>query len=150
MLISRTFLIWFAIFKEICDKNYTSPFSDFMKGDIAVSVINPSFPPYKEDYGLLASLRNIRILKFALSHFNKIYEVCDAFLKEEDKEVSQTFLLALWAVTVGIAIEYKNNRLSFKDRDQFSSYVDISEIDWQFDEGSNEKDAEGLFGGEIV
>lgn len=137
-----------AIFKEICDKNYTSPFSGFMKGDIAVSVINPSFPPYKEDYGLLASLRNIRILKFALSHFNKIYEVCDAFLKEEDKEVSQTFLLALWAVTVGIAIEYKNNRLSFKDRDQFSSYVDISEIDWQFDEGSNEKDAEDLFADE--
>lgn len=142
-----------AIFKEICDKDYTSPFSDFMKGDIAVSIINPSFTSYKEDNGLLASLRNIRILKFALSHFNKIYEACEGFLKGEDGTVAQSFMTALWAETVGIAIEYKNNRLSFKDRDQFSSYFDVSDIDWQFDEGGMKKDSEGLFtedeGGDI-
>lgn len=96
-----------SIFKELCGKGYSSPFTAFMTAQKAVEVIDPSYPSYKEDKGLLVELHNIRILKFALAHFSKIYEVCNAFLKDENKDTADSFLLSLWACTVGVAIEYK-------------------------------------------
>ena len=96
-----------SIFKELCGKGYSSPFTAFMTAQKAVEVIDPSYPSYKEDKGLQVELHNIRILKFALAHFSKIYEVCNAFLKDENKDTADSFLLSLWACTVGVAIEYK-------------------------------------------
>jgi len=132
-----------AIFKELCEKDYQSPFSEFMTAQKPVEVIDPNYPSYKEDKGLRVDLQNIRILKFALAHFCKIYEACDGFLNNENKDLAENFLLSLWACTVGIAIEYKKDRLTYKDRLQFSQYVELSTIDWEFDD-SNQK-AEGLF-----
>ena len=96
-----------SIFKELCEKDYSSPFTKFMTAQKAVEVIDPSYPSYKEDKGLQVELHNIRILKFVLAHFSKIYEVCNAFLKDENKDTADSFLLSLWACTVGVAIEYK-------------------------------------------
>lgn len=132
-----------SIFKELCGKGYSSPFTAFMKAQKAVEVIDPSYPSYKEDKGLLVELHNIRILKFALAHFSKIYEVCNAFLKDENKDTADSFLLSLWACTVGVAIEYKKDRLTYKDRLQFAQYVELSSIDWEF--GDDDRKADGLF-----
>lgn len=132
-----------SIFKEICDKDYKAPFSDFMKGPAVASVIDPGFPSYKEDKDSQTNLRNIRIVKFALSHFHKLYNVCDDFLKDEDDVTKEQFLYSLWACIVGLSVEYKRNRLTYKDKEQFVSYVDLSSIDWQLDDGS--KDEEELF-----
>ena len=124
-----------TIFKEICKKNdYDTSFTEFMATPKSVEVIDPGFPSYKEHEGLRVELRNIRILKFALSHFNKIYIACDDFLKNENKNLADNFLLSLWACTVGIAIEYKKDRLNYKDRTQFSQYVELSTIDFGFDD----------------
>lgn len=128
-----------AIFKEICRKNYTSPFTEFMTAPKSVEVIDPEFPSYKEYENLRVDLRNIRILKFALSHFNKIYVACGGFLKTEDKNLADSFLLSLWACTIGIAIEYKKDRLTYKDRTQFSQYVELSTIDLGFDDGDKKE-----------
>lgn len=98
------------------------------------------FPSYKEDKGLRVELHNIRILKFALAHFCKIYEVCNVFLKNENKDLADRFLLSLWASTVGVSIEYKKDRLTYKDRSQFSQYVELSAIDWEFDDGGRKAD----------
>ena len=127
-----------SIFKELCEKDYSSPFTKFMTAQKAVEVIDPSYPSYKEDKGLQVELQNIRILKFALAHFNKIYEVCDAFLKNEDKDCASNFLLSLWACTVGVAIEYKKDRLTYKDRLQFAQYIELPSIAWGIDDGSQE------------
>ena len=132
-----------SIFKELCEKDNSSPFTKFMTAQKSVEVIDPSYPSYKEDKGLQEELHNIRILKFALAHFNKIYEVCDAFLKNEDEDCASNFLLSLWACTVGVAIEYKKDRLTYKDRLQFAQYVGISLIDFDFDVGA--QNAERLF-----
>ena len=132
-----------SIFKELCGKGYSSPFTAFMTAQKAVEVIDPSYPSYKEDKGLLVELHNIRILKFALAHFSKIYEVCNAFLKDENKDTADSFLLSLWACTVGVAIEYKKDRLTYKDRLQFAQYVELSSIDWEF--GDDDWKADGLF-----
>ena len=129
-----------AIFNELCGKNYHSPFIEFMTAQKAVEVIDPSYPSYKEDKGLLVELHNIRILKFALAHFSKIYEVCDAFLKNENEDDADSFLLSLWACTVGVAFEYKKDRLTYKDRLQFAQYVELSSIDWEFDDGGQKAD----------
>lgn len=122
-----------TIFKEIC-KKYDTPFTEFMTTPKSVEVIDPGFPSYKKHEGLRVELRNIRILKFALSHFNKIYVACDDFLKNENKDLADNFLLSLWACTIGIAIEYKKDRLNYKDRTQFSQYVELSTIDFGFDD----------------
>ena len=127
-----------SIFKELCGKNCISPFTEFMTAQKAVKVIDPCFPSYKEDKGLRVELHNIRILKFALAHFCKIYEVCNVFLKNENKDLADRFLLSLWASTVGVSIEYKKDRLTYKDRSQFSQYVELSAIDWEFDDGAFE------------
>ena len=132
-----------SIFKELCEKDYSSPFTKFMTAQKAVEVIDPSYPSYKEDKGLQVELHNIRILKFALAHFSKIYEVCNAFLKDENKDTADSFLLSLWACTVGVAIEYKKDRLTYKDRLQFAQYVELSSIDWEF--GDDDRKADGLF-----
>ena len=132
-----------AIYKEICDKDYRNPFSEFMKEPAAVSVIDPNYPTYKDDEDLLTNLRNIRIVKFALSHFHRIYETCEDFLQSEERTTVGQFLLSLWASTVGLSVEYKRNRLTYKDREQFTDYVNLSAIDWHLDDGSNE--AEDLF-----
>ena len=125
-----------SIFKELCEKDYSSPFTEFMTAQKAVEVIDPSYPSYKEDKSLQVELHNIRILKFSLAHFNKIYEVCDDFLKNENKDIADSFLLSLWACTLGIAIEYKKDRLTYKDRLQFAQYVEFSSIDFGFDVGA--------------
>ena len=126
-----------AIFKEICKKIYSgTPFAEFMTTPKSVEVIDPVFPSYKEHEDLCVELRNIRILKFALSHFNKIYVACEDFLRNENRDLADSFLLSLWACTVGLAIEYKKDRLNYKDRTQFSQYVELSTIDWDFDDGS--------------
>lgn len=129
-----------SIFKELCGKNCISPFTEFMTAQKAVKVIDPCFPSYKEDKGLRVELHNIRILKFALAHFCKIYEVCNVFLKNENKDLADRFLLSLWASTVGVSIEYKKDRLTYKDRSQFSQYVELSAIDWEFDDGGRKAD----------
>ncbi len=128
-----------SIFKELCGKGYSSPFTAFMTAQKAVEVIDPSYPSYKEDKGLQVELHNIRILKFALAHFNKIYEVCDAFLKNENKDSVSSFLLSLWACTVGITIEYKKDRLAYKDRLQFAQYTELASIDFGFDETGDDE-----------
>lgn len=129
-----------SIFKGLCEKDYSSPFTKFMTAQKAVEVIDPSYPSYKEDKGLQVELHNIRILKFALAHFCKIYEVCNVFLKNENKYLADRFLLSLWASTVGVSIEYKKDRLIYKDRSQFSQYVELSAIDWEFDDGGRKAD----------
>ncbi len=130
-----------SIFKELCGKD--DPITAFMTTQKAVEVIDPSYPLYKEDKGLQVELHNIRILKFTLAHFSKIYEVCDNFLKNENKDIANSFLLSLWACTVGVAIEYKKDRLTYKDRLQFAQYVELSSIDWEF--GDDDWKADGLF-----
>lgn len=132
-----------SIFKGLCEKDYSSPFTKFMTAQKAVEVIDPSYPSYKEDKGLQVELHNIRILKFSLAHFNKIYEVCNAFLKDENKDTADSFLLSLWACTVGVAIEYKKDHLTYKDRTQFAQYVELSSIDWEFRD--HDRKADELF-----
>ena len=127
-----------SIFKEVCEKGYSSPFTKFMTAQKAVEVIDPSYPSYKEDKGLQVELHNIRILKFSLAHLNKIYEVCNAFLKDENKDTADSFLLSLWACTVGVAIEYKKDRLTYKDRLQFAQYIELPLIAWGLDDDGQE------------
>ena len=132
-----------AIFKVLCEEynKNDSTFTEFMTVQKAVEVIDPSYSSYKD---LQVELHNIRILKFALAHFYKIYEACKVFLKDEkdendeNKKLANSYLLSLWACTVGVAIEYKKDRLTYKDRLQFSQYVESPTIKWLSDDDSQE------------
>ena len=132
-----------SIFTEICNRDYRAPFSDFMKDSVVVAVIDPSYPSYKENKDLQMNLRNIRIVKFALSHFHKLYDVCEVVLKDEEDATKEQFLYSLWASIVGLSIEYKRNRLTYEDKEQFVNYVDLSSVDWKLDDCR--KDEENMF-----
>ena len=121
-----------TVFTEICQEGgYNSPFVDFMLDDKSHAVIDPQFPAYKNNRDLLSDLSNIRIVKFALSHFYEIYNTCSVFLKGEDTTISNSFLRSLWACVVGLSIEYKKNRLTYKEREAFATYVEVSQVEWQ-------------------
>ena len=49
--------------------------------------------------------------------------------------MANSFRMSLWACTVGVAIEYKKDRLTDKDRLQFAQYVELSSIEWELDDG---------------
>lgn len=114
-----------AIFKELCSSKDTT-FKSFITQPQVMAVIDPCYPEYKNDKELQADLRNIRILKYDISHINKVYDVCEGFLNGEDKTASDAFLMSLWACAAGLSIEYKKNRLSYSDREEFMNYVDFS------------------------
>lgn len=132
-----------AVYKEICERSYEKAFTDFMFHDKAIFVIDPNFIEYKEDDGLQTDLHNIRIIKFALAHFHQIFMDCSGFLAGEEKTISEPFLFALWASTVGLSIEYKKSRLTYKDREQFVQYVDLSSIGFELPDDNEQ--AENIF-----
>lgn len=92
-----------------------------------VSVIDPDANINKSGRNLQEDLSNIRILKFAINHFAKIYEAFSETIQSSpgNKELKE-FLLSLWALTVGLSIEYKRNRITYLDRD---AYIQASSVE---------------------
>lgn len=122
------------IFKELCGtQKYQQDFVHFMNTEDVIGVINPKSPAYSDDKSLQKELSNVRILKFALSHYHGLFEAYRNILKNEDVSLTTSFLLSLWANTVGLAIEYKKDRLTYRDRDEYTGYIDVALVDWDLD-----------------
>ena len=117
-----------------------SGFEALMDSPAFINVINPQADNNLTNAKLVENLKNIRILKFALAHFAKVYEVLIDTIKEQsdDKDL-QNYLLSLWALTVGLSIEYKNNRLTYQEREAFiqAASVDSFVIDLGLDLGND-------------
>ena len=109
---------------------YESKFKQLMSTTGFVNIINPETDTNKNDRDLYENLNNIRILKFSIAQFAKVYEALSS-IDEEDSPQFEDFLKSLWALTVGLSIEYKRNRISYLDREDFirASNVDSFVID---------------------
>lgn len=122
------------IFKELCGtQKYQQNFVHFMGREDVLRIIDPKTPVYSEDKSLQKELSNIRILKFALSHYHGLFDAYREILKDEDEHLTTPFLLSLWANTIGLAIEYKKGRLTYRDRDEYAGYIDVALANWDLD-----------------
>ena len=128
------------VYKELvheCARDYGEGFESLMTSQRFIEVIDPLSECNRDAVELKENLKNIRIVKFALVHFAKVYEVFSESIKSLPLEAElQDFLLSLWALVLGLSIEYKRNRLSYQDRDAYllASTVDSFVIDIGNDE----------------
>lgn len=114
--------IYDELLSELTQKQ---PFRDLMKQDDMVKFIDPLNPLYSSNKELQSELYNIRTIKFALSHFLKIFQSVSGFQPKKDEEKNNLFtifLKSLWATTVGLSIAHKNNRIVYSDRDIYKNY----------------------------
>ncbi len=133
------------IYKEICNKEYDEGFRKHMLKDEYVTIIDPHCNAYLNDKRLIQDMRNIRILKFALSHYNKVYEKLFGIEDADNGDLKGGFMLSLWALTYGLAMKYKKNLLTYGDREQYVTHTEIPEMDFQL---ASDENNEGLFDSE--
>ncbi len=114
------------IYSEII-KGYGSEFENLMSEGRFANVIDPSADVNRARVDIQENLNNIRILKFAVAHFAKVYEsLADTIRKYPEDESWEEYLLSLWALSVGLSIEYKRNRLTYHNR---NAYIKASAVE---------------------
>ena len=115
-----------AIYTDLI-KQYGPEYDNLMTDSKFVSIIDPDANVNKSSADLQENLSNIRILKFSITLFSKIYGAFTETIKAyPDNQDLKEFLLSLWALTVGLSIEYKRNRITYLDRD---AYIATSAIE---------------------
>ena len=133
-----------SVYKELTHElaeKCGSGFEDLMRSPGFINVINPQAENNLTNAKLAENLKNIRIVKFALAHFAKVYEVLVDTIKEQsDDRDMKDFLVSLWALTVGLSIEYKCNRLTYQEREAYiqAASVDSFAINLGVDLGNDE------------
>ena len=125
-----------AIYKKLIGDN-DKDFQQLMLDKAFFDIVNPDATINRKSIDLRENLNNIRILKFAISNYRTLFTVLrsttNVDLEDSDFKI---FLCSLWALTVGLSIEYKRNRLTNFDRD---AYINASAIDsFVIDLGTNE------------
>ncbi|MBD5261923.1 MAG: hypothetical protein HDS38_07335 [Bacteroides sp.] len=128
-------------------------FSAFMNGEIIASSLTTATPFAQRNKNYLSELSNLRTVKFAISHFCKIYkDIVQFFREDRNSGVDETeFLKFCWFTILALSIELKNNRISCTDirgLDDFF-YLDSMEIifhpEESDDKGTNSNvDANGI------
>lgn len=114
-----------SLYKELINKGkYIDEFKSFMTNPDCTSIIDPNNSLYKSDM-VKRDLSNIRILKFAVTHFYKVFDCLWKNQKDKSDDDFLIFLKALWSCTVGLSIEYKKNRLTNQDKREYSEFVEI-------------------------
>lgn len=115
-----------TLYKELLKEGkYKDEYKSFMCNSDCISIIDPNNSVYTSD-SVKSYLSNIRILKFAIIHFYKVFECLWEKQNDKDDEDFSVFLKALWACTVGLSIEYKRNKLTSYHKNEYSEYSDFS------------------------
>lgn len=125
-----------AVYTKLIGDN-DKDFQQLMLDKAFFDIVNPDATINRKAIDLRENLYNIRILKFAISNYRTLFEALRSSIKVElDDSNFKNFLCSLWALTVGLSIEYKRNRLTNFDRD---AYIRASAIDsFVIDLGTNE------------
>lgn len=101
-------------------------FERLMSKSEFIAIIDPNANVNMQDLDIQENLSNIRILKFAINNYAMIVKALkDAANANLDNSDLQEYLLSLWALTVGLSIEYKRNRITYLNRDVFISAASV-------------------------
>lgn len=98
----------------------------------------------------LESLSNLRTLKFAINHFNRIFTLVKEYAVSQEKHVAdfKEELEHFWFSILAISIEMKSNRLTHDDVKSFSTFNSLASVEIDF-EGDLSEESD-LFGDESV
>lgn len=124
-----------SIYKKFIGEKGES-FEKWMMNPRYINVINPGADIHKDSLDIQEDLTNLRILKFSVSHFFKVFDsLSDTIKANPNNQDLDDFILSLWALTVGLSIEYKRNRLTYLDKDAFikASAVQSFMVDPEFE-----------------
>lgn len=98
----------------------------------------------------LESLSNLRTLKFAINHFNRIFTLVKEYAVSQEKHVAdfKEELEYFWFSILAISMEMKSNRLTHDDVKSFSTFNSLASVEIDF-EGDLSEESD-LFGDESV
>ena len=138
------------IYKDLIHQHGTY-FERLMSKSEFIAIIDPDDSVNTRDLDIQENLSNIRILKFALNNYAMIVEALkDTVHANLDDSDLLEYLLSLWALTVGLSIEYKRNRITYLNRDAFISAASIESFAIDIDDREHslfgepiQKDTEG-------
>ncbi len=134
-----------TLYKELLNKGkYKDEYKSFMCNSDCISIIDPNNSVYKSDL-VKRYLSNIRILEFAIIHFNKVFECLWGKQTNKSDEDFLIFLKALWACTVGLSVEYKRDRLTNLNKCEYSDFTYL--LDLSFDHGEDNSGVDELLYG---
>ena len=144
-----------TIAKEMIASLKDTEFKEFID---SASLISSSFDPEgsvspKDKTRVnqyLESLSNLRTLKFAINHFNRIFTLVKEYAVSQEKPVAdfKEELEHFWFSILAISIEMKSNRLTHDDVKSFSTFNSLASVEIDF-EGDLSKESD-LFGDESV
>lgn len=126
------------IFKEIASSYKDAAYTDYMHNN-AISLISPGNKLAIKSESYRKNISNIRILKFAIEHFYKIFSYYKNSYNIEDSKI-QLKLKNYWAFILAVSIEYKLNNISYEDKRTLDLYThnQIANYDIDFGETSQE------------
>lgn len=98
----------------------------------------------------LESLSNLRTLRFAINHFNRIFTLVKEYAVSQEKHVAdfKEELEHFWFSILAISMEMKSNRLTHDDVKSFSTFNSLASVEIDF-EGDLSEESD-LFGDESV
>lgn len=144
-----------AIAKEMIASLKDTEFKEFIDSS---SLISSSFDPEgsvspKDKTRVkqyLESLSNLRTLKFAINHFNRIFTLVKEYAVSQEKHVAdfKEELEYFWFSILAISMEMKSNRLTHDDVKSFSTFNSLASVEIDF-EGDLSEESD-LFGDESV
>lgn len=130
------------IYKNIIHQHEAN-FERLMLKQEFIAIIDPDASVNTQDLDIQENLSNIRILKFAINSYAMIVDALKDMVNANlDNSEMLEYLLSLWALTVGLSIEYKRNRITYLNRDAFISATSVESF--AIDIGDSEP---SLFGG---
>lgn len=126
------------IFKEIASSYKDAAYTDYMHNN-AISLISPGNKLAIKSESYRKNISNIRILKFAIEHFYKIFSYYKDSYNIGDSRI-QLKLKNYWAFILAVSIEYKLNNISYEDKRTLDLYThnQIANYDIDFGETSQE------------
>lgn len=139
--------IWFtpdipSIYESIIISYENAPFQRFMTENTFIkNSLNAKFGEVKdiEIPELEKNLSNIRTLKFAIEHFVHIFNGLTKGIEitpQWEKKLNN-----IWTFVLGVSVEFKNNTISYKKRENLNNYepiYDFSNLDLCFSHASQD------------
>lgn len=124
------------IFQKIVSSYENESFISYML-EKAVKLIEPENELYTKSAFYRKNISNIRILKFAIEHFYRVFSHYADKYDINSKDIEQK-LNNYWAFILAASIEYKLNNVSFDDDKTLSKYVHNTLVEFDLEENNED------------
>ena len=124
------------VFKNIVSSYENKLFISYMLKK-AVKLIEPENELYTKSASYRKNISNIRILKFAIEHFYRVFSHYADKYDINSKDIEQK-LNNYWAFILAASIEYKLNNVSFDDDKTLSKYVHNTLVEFDLEENNED------------